>query len=261
MYMILIAAICLLASAAGAVCGIGGGVVIKPVLDALGIMPVATVSFLSGITVLCMTCYSVGMAAVKRESKLELNTILPLSIGAALGGVAGKAMFHLLQNAFSSSEKIGAVQAACLFILSVGTLFYTLNKNKIKTCHLVATFPCVAAGTALGVASAFLGIGGGPFNLVILGYLFSMKTKTAAQNSLFIILCSQAAGLIQSIATHSIPHFEPIVLALMAAMGIAGGVVGRKINSMIPDENVDRLFIGMDMLIICICVYNFFSFV
>ena len=37
-----------LASMAGAICGIGGGVLIKPVLDAFGVLDVATISFLSG---------------------------------------------------------------------------------------------------------------------------------------------------------------------------------------------------------------------
>lgn len=40
------------ASIAGAICGIGGGVIIKPVLDMLGLASVATISFLSGCTVL-----------------------------------------------------------------------------------------------------------------------------------------------------------------------------------------------------------------
>lgn len=48
------------ASIAGAICGIGGGVIIKPVLDMLGLASVATISFLSGCTVLSMSCYTVG---------------------------------------------------------------------------------------------------------------------------------------------------------------------------------------------------------
>ena len=44
----------LCASAVGAVCGIGGGEIIKQVLDATGILAVTTGSFLSGCTVLSM---------------------------------------------------------------------------------------------------------------------------------------------------------------------------------------------------------------
>ena len=44
-----------LASTAGAICGIGGGVIIKPVLDLFQMASVSTISFLSGCTVLSMS--------------------------------------------------------------------------------------------------------------------------------------------------------------------------------------------------------------
>ena len=40
--------ISLAASIVGAICGIGGGVIIKPLLDVTGLATVATSSFLSG---------------------------------------------------------------------------------------------------------------------------------------------------------------------------------------------------------------------
>ena len=54
------------ASVAGAICGIGGGVIIKPLLDALNIASVEEISFLSGCTILSMSCYSVGKSVVAR---------------------------------------------------------------------------------------------------------------------------------------------------------------------------------------------------
>lgn len=47
-----------LASAVGSVVGAGGGVIIKPVLDLLKVLPVSTVSFCSGCTVLGMSAFS-----------------------------------------------------------------------------------------------------------------------------------------------------------------------------------------------------------
>ena len=45
------------ASVVGAICGIGGGVIIKPVLDLLHMETVAAIQFLSGCTVLSMSAY------------------------------------------------------------------------------------------------------------------------------------------------------------------------------------------------------------
>ena len=63
--------ICFFSSVIGAICGIGGGVIIKPVLDAFHVLDVATISFLSGCTVLSMTTYSVFKA--NKVGNLILN--------------------------------------------------------------------------------------------------------------------------------------------------------------------------------------------
>ena len=49
MMILFVFAVCFCASTIGGICGIGGGVVIKPLLDATGVMSVSTVSFLSGL--------------------------------------------------------------------------------------------------------------------------------------------------------------------------------------------------------------------
>ncbi len=58
MTIVIIIFVCFFASAAGSICGIGGGVLIRPILDATGRMDVASVSFLSGCTVLSMSAVS-----------------------------------------------------------------------------------------------------------------------------------------------------------------------------------------------------------
>ena len=87
MVILLVFLVCFLASVAGAICGIGGGVIIKPALDAFGIMDVATISFLSGCTVLSMTTYSVLRSRRSGASAFERATGLPMALGAAVGGV------------------------------------------------------------------------------------------------------------------------------------------------------------------------------
>ena len=111
-------------------------------------------------------------------------------------------------------------------------------------------------GLALGIMSSFLGIGGGPINLVVLGYCFSMDTKTAAANSLYIILFSQIASLLATIVTASVPVYRISELVLMVAGGIGGGIVGRRLNKQMSNRTVDMLFVGLMVLIIAICVYN-----
>lgn len=254
--MLAFALVSLFASIAGAICGIGGGVVIKPVLDMLHLASVSTVSFLSGCTVLSMSCYSVGRSMLAGERRVELATGTPLAIGAALGGLAGKQLFSYVRALFSDQDMVGAVQAACLAVITAGTLIYTLCKDRIKAHSVTSPLLCVVIGLTLGIFSSFLGIGGGPINLVVLYFFFNMDTKTAAANSLYIIFFSQLASLLLTVCTASVPPFAPLTLGLMVAGGVGGGIIGRALNKHMDNAAVEKLFIGLMAVIICISLYN-----
>ena len=245
-----------MASTIGAICGVGGGVIIKPVLDLFGVASVSTVSFLSGCTVLSMTCYSVGKNLLAKENRVDFAIGTPLALGAAVGGVLGKQLFSSVKAMFPNPEMVGCVQAACLAIVTVATFVYTLKKANINTHRVSSKAACVVIGLALGLMSSFLGIGGGPINLVVLFFFFSMETKTAAQNSLYIILFSQIASLITTVVSRQIPQFEIPVLLLMIAGGIGGGIMGRSLNKKLSNTAVDRLFLLLMAVIIGISLYN-----
>lgn len=257
-YLLMIILATLIASMLGAICGIGGGVVIKPVLDSLGIMSVNTVSFLSGCTVLCMTMYSVATNLKSKSIPIRLNIAVPVSIGAAIGGIVGKDIFQILKDSFENTEFIGVIQAGCLFFLTLGTILYTLKKEKIDTRRIENFGICILIGLILGMFSSFLGIGGGPFNLVVLSFFFSLGTKEAAQTSLFIILFSQITSLGSTIIAGKLPEFNLYILVGMACMGILGAVLGRMLNKTLSPQMVDKLFIRMAIVIMCICAYNMY---
>lgn len=236
----------------GAICGIGGGVIIKPALDQFGWASVSTISFLSGCTVLSMSCYNVGKGMLAGDSQVDTKTGTPL----AIGGVVGKQMFSAIKAMFANPNTVGAVQAGCLAVITLGTLLYTINKTKIPTHTVSNPVVCGFIGLLLGISSSFLGIGGGPINLVVLFYFFSMDTKTAAANSLYIILFSQAASFVMTLATRTVPEFTFSTLIFMIAGGIGGGIVGRKLNKKMNNAAVDKLFIGLMCVIIAISIFN-----
>ncbi|MBQ7859679.1 MAG: sulfite exporter TauE/SafE family protein [Faecalibacterium sp.] len=260
MAVVLFFVVSFLASTVGAICGIGGGVIIKPVLDLCGLASVSTISFLANCTVLAMTCYSVGRNLLSGESKVDLKTGTPLAVGAAVGGVLGKQLFGMVKAMFENQNTVGAVQAVCLALITVGTFVYTLYKQKIPTRQVQGAVPCVVIGLLLGIMSSFLGIGGGPINLVVLFYFFSMQTKLAAQYSLYIILFSQITSIATTFVTGSVPQFELPALVLMVAGGIGGGIAGRSLNKKLDNKAVDKLFLLLMAVIIGISVFNTFKY-
>lgn len=248
------------ASIVGSICGIGGGVFMKPLLDAFHVVSVATISFLSGCTVLTMSIISVIKSRKKGKSQLDLKVSTLLAIGAATGGVLGKYMFKWVTQILQNDNMVGAVQALCLLLITIGTFIYTISAKRIRTKQIQNKIMIVVIGLLLGIMSSFLGIGGGPINLVVLYYFFSMETKTAAQNSIYIIMFSQITSLIQTLLTKSVPEFEIGFLILMVLGGFFGGLCGSKINDKIEAKTVDRLFLLLMLLIIAINIFNIIQF-
>ncbi|MEG0763732.1 MAG: sulfite exporter TauE/SafE family protein [Oscillospiraceae bacterium] len=259
MQLIIYFIICLIATTVGAISGIGGGVIIKPVFDAFSGFPVATISFLSGCTVLAMSI--VSMLRARGDSiKIEPRRGTLLAVGAAVGGVAGKQIFEYIASLAANDGLVGVVQSIIMILLTLGVLIYVLNKSKITTHNMQNALLCALIGLFLGIMSAFLGIGGGPINLVVLYFCFSMDTKTAALNSIYIILISQITSFASTIITGKLPQMNLFVLFVMVLGGILGGFIGRAFNKKMSAKQVDTLFLCLLIAIIGISIYNFYKF-
>lgn len=252
--IVLIVITVFIATIVGSISGIGGGVLIKPVLDAVTSMPASQISFLSGITVLTMTIVSL-LRSRGGEQKISSITIF-LAIGAAVGGVVGKKVFDIIKTSAGNDAMVSLIQNIVMVILTVAVFIYTLKKENVKTLQVENKALVIIAGFILGVLSSFLGIGGGPINLMILSYLFSMDTKTAALNSLFVIFFSQVLSLVTTLVTRSVPEFEWSMLLLMMAFAVAGATLGRTFSKKMSSKAVDKLFMILMAVIIGLSIYN-----
>lgn len=257
MKIMIILLVCFLSSVAGSICGIGGGVMIKPILDATGIMDVASVSFLSGCTVLSMSAISL-CKNLKQKQNDAFDTLFAsiLAAGSVLGGMLGKSAFQYILEACENKGRVTAIQSAVLLLITAGTLAFELCRKKISTRNIKNRAAVFLIGCFLGLLSAFLGIGGGPVNLIALLYLFSMKTKEAALYSIYIILYSQIASLCYSIFAGTIPAVRMELLFLMTGCGISGGITGSAFSRNMDHKRVDRLFIALMGIIILMNLYN-----
>lgn len=256
---ILIFLICLSASTIGGICGIGGGVIIKPVIDAMEVMDVSSISFLSGLTVLSMSV--VNMLRQRGSGLVEVRTGSLMAVGAVLGGIAGNALFQMLKHMVQQDSLVGMIQAIVLALVTLLTLVYSATlRRRLPSFHVTNPAAIVAIGLSMGILSSFLGIGGGPINLAILFFAFSMDTKKAAANSLYIIMCSQTASFLTSCVQHTIPDVEIIHLVSMISGGILGGLIGSSVNKKISVAATDKLFAALLCVIVLICCYNAWHF-
>jgi hypothetical protein len=118
----------------------------------------------------------------------------------------------------------------------------------------------VVIGLILGMLGAFLGIGGGPFNVAALCYFFSMPTKKATQNSLLIVLFSQLASVLKTVLFDGVPDFDVVNLLGMVILAVVASEVGRRVNKKIDNRQATLCLEGAMVLIMGINVYNIVKF-
>ena len=134
MITLLYTLIILIATTAGALGGLGGGVIIKPLFDALGVHDASTVGVYSTLAVFTMCIVSIGKQ-LKNGFSFDLKMVISISLGSLCGGLAGEKIFSVIAANFSNST-VKIIQATLLAICLVVILGYTINKNKIKHYHL-----------------------------------------------------------------------------------------------------------------------------
>ena len=250
------------ASVIGSICGLGGGIIIKPLLDAMGTMSVETVSFLSGCTVFSMAVASVVRSFRSKvfTGRIDLRASTPLAVGAVIGGIVGQAAFQALKASSGDPATVGAAQSFALFLTTFASLLYTLFEGRIAKLRIEHMSVSLLSGVGMGIVASFIGIGGGPINIMVLSFFFSMETKQAAANSLYVVMFSQASSIAHIFMKGAVPDFSPLTLALMIAGGIGGALIGSRINKKISSAAVRRLYIALMLVIVAGALYNAWHF-
>ena len=243
----------------GSMAGLGGGIIIKPVLDFLGDYDVESIAVLSAATVFSMSAVSL-VSSVKSEVKIHIPSSLKIAIGSILGGIAGKLSFHYILGLFEQMEMITVIQSVMIALLMCLIYFFVKNKGNIKTYQLNNTAMIILIGFVLGVLAAFLGIGGGPFNVAVLALCFSMSAKESALNSIFIIFFSQLAALLLMVFTTGFSGLDLSMLTFMIPGGILGGFLGSKVSKRVNDHLVEKIFAIGIVIIILISIWNIITY-
>ncbi len=247
-------AIALGATIIGAIAGIGGGVIIKPMLDFIGDYGVSTIGVISSCTVFSMAVVSI-IKQIRYKFKIEIRKTVFIGIGSVIGGVLGEKLLNDILKILSHNI-VTILQNMILAISFVGIFLFMRNKKKINTLNIENAMACVIIGLSLGVMSSFLSIGGGPINIAVLTIFFSMGAKEAAVNSIITILFSQGAQLFTIVSTRGIEAFYIPILPMMILGGIIGGIIGSKLNKMWDDKVILKVFEVVLLLLILLNIYN-----
>lgn len=233
--------VALITSIIGSITGVGSGILMKPILDLFSSDSVAVINIMSSITVFAMSL-SAMVKELKNKVSIDYNTVIYLSAGSIVGGIIGKRIFEHIKQTYGSA--IVTSQSAVFSFIMFLIIIYLLKGQNLKTYKINSKAVVALVGLLLGFISAFLGIGGGPLNVVLLIFLFSMSTKEASLNSIFIIFFSQIASLIYGYINYGMPDVDYLILFLMVIGGIVGGILGRNMVNSFSDSLTKKMFMA-----------------
>jgi uncharacterized protein len=226
----------------GSLIGVGGGIVMTPVLTYMGFSPAVIAS--SSLIAVFATSISSTLTYIRRKYinyRLGLQLALPAIPGSMIGG--------FLSN-FISLEHFKIYFAVLL--TSVG--LYILFKNKIINKTLGRTpkplfyFIIIFGTFGAGVISSFFGIGGGIIFVPILVIIYKLKMINASPTAQFTLLISTITGLLTHILLEHPDYSYGIALALGAFFGAQLG--SRSIH--LINENILSKLLSFSLITIAI---------
>lgn len=250
--------IAIISTIIGSAAGIGGGVIIKPALDALSKYSLPTVNLLSSSTIFIMSIVTV-FYQLKKKNKINSKNTIIVAIGSIIGGVIGQKIMTLLTSSIININIINNVQSVMLIILLLIVFIYMKNKSNIKTYNINNITLIGLLGLFLGAISAFLGIGGGPMNVAAFTILFSMSANEAARNSIIVIFFSQGSKILSIALTTGFSNYKLEMLPIMLIGGVLGGIIGYRLNKSVSEKNIVKVFNTVLIAIVILNVYNIFK--
>ncbi|GCF93568.1 hypothetical protein NRIC_14590 [Enterococcus florum] len=242
------------ANTIGAISGMGGGVLIKPIFDVIGAHSLAAISFYSSMAVFTMSIVST-LRQVRNKVSIHWNKALLISVGSMSGGALGNLAFEWILQ-FSNERTTQMLQIILTILTLLFALFYSKKENFSFCCQFSLIY--VLVGLVLGFLASLLGIGGGPINVAMLMLFFGMPIKEATVYSIITIFFSQASKLMLIFFTASYQRFDLAMLLFVIPAAIFGGWFGAKMSGILPSRKVSIVYQAVIFLVLLINCFNGF---
>jgi uncharacterized membrane protein YfcA len=243
----------LLSNIVGAISGMGGGIIIKPVFDFIGYHSLSSIAFYSSVAVFVMSISST-YKQYQNGIHIDLKKAAGISFGSLVGGVLGDQLLSWALAASGSQEQVQVIQYSMMLISLIIVLIY----NQFFSFHLSFTsfYIFLLVGIFLGVFSTFLGIGGGPINVACLIFFFGIDIKAATVYSIITIFFSQLAKLVTIGLTSGFGAFDLSFLIVIIPAALAGGYLGGIFSKKLSTKWVARFYNIVVFLVIMLNLYN-----
>lgn len=243
-----------LANTVGAISGMGGGVLIKPILDLIGAHSVAGISFYSTVAVFTMSIVST-VRQVSSGKSLNWQIVGWVSSGAVVGGVVGNIVFEVFLQLFENEKHVQLIQIFLTVLTLVFAFFYT--KHHQPKFHLTSWTWYLICGGVLGFLASFR-YWWWTSQCFFVDADVCIANKEATLYSLSTIFFSQLAKLVTIALTSSFMRFDLSMLFYVIPAAVIGGLWGARFSRVLSPKKVTFIFQAIVIVVLLINLYNAF---
>ena len=211
----------------GSMVGIGGGIIIVPVLTFLGFPP--TVAASNSL----FAAFSNSVASTisySKQKRIEYSLGLKLGLLAIPGTILGAII--------STDVTPDIFKILFGFVLIISSAYIFLRKqveSKDKVISKQLILFIIGSSFFAGIISSFFGIGGGIIFVPLMVVGMGMSMKRSAPTSQLILLFASLSGII----VHSIlGHPDFLQSGFLAVGSFFGGLVGAKLSLSVKERNL-----------------------
>lgn len=214
--------------------GIGGGVILVPLLVTLGYTPVQAVATSSLAILITSVAGSVqnlrmGYFGFKRVVYLGLPALVTAQIGVYL---ASRIVSYILLVLF------GLLLLTNIYLVQLRQRL-TVKKGTPNKQQFNPVLSRLVTGGAAGILAGLFGVGGGVIMVPLQMLLLGEQIKVAIQTSLGVIVFTAVSACIGHAAEGNVLSAEGILLGVG---GLLGAQISTRILPKLPDEVVSLVF-------------------
>lgn len=251
----------LLAGGFGALVGIGGGLVLVPVLSTFLGVDLHTAI---GVSLLGVIAVSTSASpSYLRSGLVDRRIGIALLVATALGGIAGGYVAGLLDD-----RVLAGVFAAVLVLVALqmflsrssevaevvdepGRLEYDWSYVEPSTGQEVAyrvrnLGPGTAVSVGAGALSGLLGVGGGVVNVPTMNVLMGIPIRVATTTSTYMLAPTAAASAVLYLTRGDV---QPLIAAPVVIGVVIGARIGARLSHRLPHQALTVLFVAVAVVL------------
>ena len=214
----------------GSMIGLGGGIIVVPVLTFLGFSPTAAAS---NSLFAALSNATASTISYSRQKRIDFSLGIKLGILSIPGTVLGAVV--------STDVAPDIFKILFGFVLIASSVYIFLRKKietKEKTLSKQMAVFVVAASFFAGIISSFFGIGGGVVFVPLMVVGMGMMMKRAAPTSQLVLFFASLSGVV----VHSLlGHPDFVQAGLLAVGSFFGGLLGARISLRVRERYLQIL--------------------